>query len=108
MSYLMHAAFTVHLKLELGDEGHELKARINYSVSKGYPDTREQPGCGPSVSINAISVDGINAPGWLFAMAEADEALTAELLQHAADTDEHDRDQAADSRREELRMERGA
>lgn len=103
MAYTMHTVFLVHVCDQIGDDGHEVKARINYSVSNGYSATLEEPGSGPEVSINSISVDGINAPGWLFEMAETDEGLLNELIAHAADTDEHARDEAADRRREELR-----
>lgn len=108
MAYTMHTSFVVHVNNELGDDGHEVQARINYSVSKGYPDTFEEPGWGPSVSINALTADGTDAPGWLIGMAEEDDGLIAELLAHAADTDEHARDQAADARREEQMLERRA
>jgi hypothetical protein len=103
MAYTMHTSFIVHVNHELGDDGRDVAAKINYSVDKGYPATLEEPGCGPEVSINSISVDGINAPGWLFNMAAEDEALLSELLAHAADTDEDARDRAYEARREELR-----
>jgi hypothetical protein len=105
MAYTMHTSFVVHVSNELGDDGHDIDAKIAYTVSKGYPDTWEEPGCGPSVSIHAIYIDGGYAPGWLIGMAEEDEALAAELLAHAADTDEHARDQAADARRDDMRTE---
>jgi hypothetical protein len=106
MSYTMHTTFVVNLTFDLGGDGHDLSVRINYSVSKGYADTLEEPGCGPSVSINSISAGGADAPAWLWAMAEADESLTGELLAHAADCDERARDDAADARRDDLMMER--
>jgi hypothetical protein len=108
MSYTMHTSFRVHVSDELGDDGHEIPARIIYSVMQGYPDTLEEPGCGPTVSINSIDIGGISAPGWLFSMVENDEGLANELLTHAAETDGHARDQAADARRDERMMERDA
>jgi hypothetical protein len=105
MAYHMHTIFLVHVTLELGDDGHEVEARIDYSVSRARPATLEEPSEEASVSIDRITIDGSDAPGWLFEMAESDQALLDELMAHAADTEEHARDRAADERREDLRME---
>lgn len=101
MAYTMHTQFTVHVCHELGDDGHDVDAKIAYSVDLGYPDTLEEPGCGPTVSINAIYIDGGFAPAWLIGMAEEDASLIEELLVHAADCEEIARDQVADARRED-------
>lgn len=106
MTYTMHTQFIVHVTHELGDDGHDVNAKIVYTVDRGYPATLQDPGCGPSVSISDVYVDGVVAPSWLAGVAEDDAGLIAELLAHAADCDEHARDQAADARREELQMER--
>lgn len=101
MPYTMHTQFTVHVSDQLGDDGHDVNATITYSVDLGYPDSFEEPGCGPTVSISAIYIDGGYAPAWLIAIAEQDNGLTEELLKHASDCEEYRRDQAADARREE-------
>ena len=101
MTYAMHTQFILHMTQELGDDGHDVSAKIIYTVSKGYADTLEEPGCGPSVSISDIYIDGAPAPSWMSAIAEDDAGLAAELLSHAADCDERARDQAADARHDE-------
>lgn len=101
MAYTMHTQFTVHVSHELGDDGHDVNAKIAYSVDLGYPDSLEEPGWGPTISINGIYIDGGYAPAWLIGIAEQDANLTEELLRHAADCEEIARDQAADARRDE-------
>lgn len=106
--YTMHTSFTVHLTHELGDDGHDVEACIKYRVYPGRAATLEGPAEGASVCIQTIHLDGsaTEAPAWVYAMAEADGALTNELLAWAADRDEHARDEAADHRRETLREDR--
>jgi hypothetical protein len=105
MAYTMHTPFVVHVSQELGDDGHEIQARINYSVTPARAATLEEPAEEAGVWINAVTIDGSDAPGWLFEMVDLDQALRAELLAHAADCDEGAREDAAEARREELGME---
>lgn len=91
---------------------HDVELVIKYRVSPGCEPTREQPGEGPTVSIESAILRSLHvmpttyedAPRWLWPYLEDDEALTAELLAHAAASDEYARDQAADARREERRL----
>lgn len=101
MPYTMHTSFVVHVCDQIGDDGHDIEAVIGFSVHPARAATLEEPAEDASVSIHNIYVDGSYAPGWLFEMAEKDDGLTAELLDHAVDTDEYDRDQAYDARRED-------
>jgi hypothetical protein len=95
---------------------HEVTLTLKYTVSRGYAATLEEPGEGPSVSLQTATITATpqangqlrrayDAPDWLWPFLEGDEALHAELLAHAADDDEYARDQAADGRREERMLE---
>lgn len=94
---------------------HDVNLTLKFTVYPGCEPTREQPGEGPSVSIQSATIrclhrgDGRehDAPDWLWPFLEADEALAAEMLASAAHDDEYARDQAADARREERQMEHG-
>src|SRR5206468_2406556 len=101
-----------------GDQ-HEVALTLKYAVSRGYAATLEEPGEGPSVSIESATITSTPqangqlarayaAPDWLWPFLEGDEALHAELLAHAADDDEYARNQAADARRKERMLEHRA
>lgn len=99
----------------VGAAEHDVRLTLKYTVYPGCAPTLEQPGEGPSVSIQSATVYShiatfrreYDAPEWLWPYLESDEALVAELLAHAANADEYARDQAADARREERTLERG-
>lgn len=91
------------------DEPHRVHLTLKYRVECGAEATLEEPGYGPSVSIaDAIITtrDGFTRPldGWLWTFLEDDDALTAELLTHAAYMDDYAREQKADAEREERRL----
>jgi hypothetical protein len=89
------------------DDPHEVKLVIRFNVYRGCEPTLEQPGEGPSASIQDVTIihEGRSypAPEWLWPFLESDEGLQGELLHDAVCTDEYHRDQAADAKREERR-----
>jgi hypothetical protein len=91
---------------------HHIPLELRYTVYPGCEPPLEQPGEGPSTSIQRATIGGRfhplgahDAPSWLWSYLEGDEALLAEMLAHAAAANEYARDQAADARREERRLE---
>lgn len=95
---------------------HQVELSIRYSVQPGCEPTREQPGEGPSVEFSSARIivghgtvnrREYDVPDWLWPFIEADEELAGDMLQAARDADEYARDQAADARREEQKLERG-
>lgn len=95
---------------------HSVDLTIHYTVSPGCRATFEQPGEGPTVSIQGATITSAigtklqredDAPDWMWPFLEKDAALAAELLAHAEDADEYARDQAAEARREERLLEVG-
>jgi hypothetical protein len=82
---------------------------FEYKVSKGYPETREEPGEGPSVDFVKITLTdekGIRyrAHDWLWEILDGDEELASELLSEANAADESARDDHADAMRREIRL----
>lgn len=117
MAYTYKTGLLFTLSDSVDAKEHDVELVIKYRVSPGSAPTREQPGEGPSVSIESATIRSLYimptthepAPGWLWPYLNGfaeDEALIAELLAHAENADEAARDQAADARREERRLSR--
>jgi hypothetical protein len=115
MPYTMHTGVIFTLTDDIDREEHEAKLRLKFRVYPARAATMTEPGEAASVSIQEADIEHgtglgrqfIPAPPWLWPALESDQRLHAELLAHAADTDEYARDRAADARREEMMMERG-
>ena len=112
MSYTYKTELVFTLSDSVDAEQRHFPLVIRYTVYPGCEPTLEQPGEGPSASIQSASLGGAfhplgahDAPAWLWSYLEGDEALNGELLAHAAQTDEYARDQAADARRDERKLE---
>ena len=110
-TYKTEVVFTLSDSVDA--EQHHFPIVIRYTVYPGCAPTLEQPGEGPNASIQSASIGGAfhplgahDAPAWLWSYLEGDESLQAELLAYAADMNEHARDQAADAKREEQRLEK--
>lgn len=94
---------------------YQVELAIRYSVNPARELAREQPGEGASVEFSSAKIivghgsanrREYDAPDWLWPFIEADEELAGDMLEAAAADDEYARDQAADARREEQRLER--
>jgi hypothetical protein len=100
----------LHLSLSgLGAADHAVPLEFEYKVSKGYPETREEPGEGPSVDFVKITLTdekGIRyrAHDWLWELLEKDGELTNELLSEANAADQCAADDHADAMRREIRL----
>lgn len=107
-TYRTGLAFTLSDSVDA--DQHSVDLTIRFTVHPGCKATLEEPGEGPSVSIQAATIitkmgtqlqREDDAPDWMWPFLEKDEALQAELLAHAADLEEYARDYAADARRED-------
>lgn len=114
MSYTYKTGILFTLSDDVDAQEHDVFLTVHYTVYPGSEPTQEQPGEGPSVTIQKATVRSMrqtypscehDAPDWLWPHLEEDKALEAELLAHAERTDEVARDQAVDARCEERRLE---
>jgi hypothetical protein len=96
-------------------EEHMVELKLEFDVNPSRAESYLEPGEPASVQILTATIierDGIHittheAPTWLWRMIEADEALDAEMLREAWESDEAARDHRADMIREERLLERG-
>lgn len=100
-----------HLRLSLGGvDEHEVDARVSYWFTPAWPQSSMDPGSDASVEIDNIQIangrEYHSLPDWLVDAFRDDETLLADCLADKAESDEYAREQAADARREDLRMER--
>jgi len=106
------STYVTHMTLSLpGCDDREYEIAIGYSGTPGYAATWDEPGCGPSVSVETVGLrldpaarDRIDLP-WLAALLDADEDIRAILLEHWGDQDAEARDRRDEDRAERLREE---
>ena len=114
MAYSIMTSMSLRLIQTHDADDHLTSLRIAYTVNPAYPQTMLTPGEPASVQIISAEVEGggivsewHEAPAWLWALIEADEALDAEMLRAAWESEEAARDDHADRLREERLLERG-
>lgn len=109
----MTQTYTVKSPLSIslweGGGEFEIDALISFKVDPGCSATNETPAEGPTVDITRFQLSSIGAvfadcPSWLSERFERDDSFHAWLMSEAADRDEYERDEAADSRREDRRI----
>lgn len=113
----MSATYTYRTTLLLsvgGGTEREFPVHLRYTVTPGSGDYWDgqmwQQGWAAEVELVEARVqlpapsEWVAVPEWIFSVLYSDADLHAELLSNAADDDEHARDQAADARREDMRM----
>jgi hypothetical protein len=105
----------VELLATLPSASHEAVLELTFNVTPDQSATHLQPGEGATVHIiTAQIVENYgtgnakrhDAPDWLWAMIEDDDALEREMLAEAWEADEAAREQWADMAREERLLER--
>lgn len=95
-----------------GFQEYEVPVEVEYTFRAGCSATYERPGEADTVDINKITVIEANGnrieADWLVGLLEADDELLALCGQDWIERREYAADQAADARREEAWLERGA
>jgi hypothetical protein len=106
------STYTTHMTMGIpGCDEREYPVEIGYSGTPGQADTWDEPGCAPSVTVEAVRLriddttrDRIDLP-WLVDVLNADEDIQASLLEHWEDQDAEARDRRDEDRAERLREE---
>ena len=108
------ATYSHTIYLNVG--GTELPVEIKYTVEPGFVGDRIDPPYDASVEIQSIEAvietwrfgkkltDRKAVTGWLASLIENDPNINADLLSEAGEEDACRADEAADMRREDLRM----
>lgn len=110
------ATFTYSHTIYANVGGTELPIEIKYTVEPGFAGDRIDPPYGPSVEIQSMEAvfetwrfgkkltDRKAVTGWLATVIENDPNINADLLSEAGEEDMYRADEAAEMRRDDLRM----
>ncbi|AKU43474.1 hypothetical protein CPT_Sansa70 [Caulobacter phage Sansa] len=95
--------------ISLGDAYFEFDVVATFDFYPGCRQTHTSPGEDPSCDLLTLQLvhDGQarEADGWIFALLEKSDEFKAEMLTSVFDDAAYAEDQAADARREEMRLE---